>query len=543
MEPILESLAREWMDALLFHKPVSSGVDGVLRTMGVVHLYGASGIHLYAVLSWIEFACKKVGRARGLPARGVRLAILALFLLLALWIWKLQGFSFSLFRPLCSILIRAILRESGVRVWIFAPLVMTLVLEYVLSIKTGLSYGAHHYYLAVGGSLVALSRGDAGRSHLRLHAEMAVYSWIPIALLDFFKDHLVSPWTPLLSLITIPPLTLFLYPCSLLALSFQGSIPEVIFSIWVFFFQALIRVLDCVPPVFSVGWDCALISLLLIGILKSARIPRAFGIGFFLIVIAGWRGFQPFSGPNQVVQLDVGQGDSALIQEGNHAELVDAGPVRFPGPEGWIRRLSRYGVTSLDGILLTHLDDDHAGGLYPLLSVVNAGCIEISNPHQTTKKGRDLEVWLKTLPEPPEIRSSGCILLSRVEWFRSSRHASKGNIWMGGISRRISGLESYLALGDGDVEQELEFEGRFSGQIKSSSVRIWKIGHHGSRFSSDLGFLRRIAPSELWISVGKRNPYRHPAREVLARLGLQKGEVRRTDTEGDLIYRARGSPW
>jgi competence protein ComEC len=242
-----------------------------------------------------------------------------------------------------------------------------------------------------------------------------------------------------------------------------------------------------------------------------------------------------------VVQLDVGQGDSALIQEGAHAELVDAGPETPTGAEAWIRRLGRYGVTRLDGVLLTHLDQDHAGGLHSLLSALPVGCLEISMPHQRRQKGRAIVRWAHSLPDAPVILNSGCIRLSKVEWFQSRRTGAKGNEWMAGLVRRMSEQEAYFALGDGDSVQELEFINRFRKEILSSRYRIWKVGHHGSRFSSDLAFLSELKPKEFWISVGRKNPYHHPSNEALLRIQLSGGGMHRTDREGDLVYRPAGS--
>ncbi len=545
----LESLTREWMEALMFHKPVRSGVDGVLRVSGVVHLYGASGIHLYAVAGWIGFALKQLCRVLKIPSRAFSFLGLLFFLIAVLMIWRLQGFSFALFRPLSSILIRAGLRESGHRVWIFAPLILTFAIEWILSHETGLSPGASHYYLAVGGSLLVLGRGDSFRSKLELHFWMAIASWVPIALLDLYSDHLVAPWTPLISLLTIPPLTLLLFPSSLLALLFFGGVPEALFRVWMLCFGLLIRVLDLVPDVYSIDFDSmtspALIAAPMIVLALKAR--HWFGLsGFSAIPLPGaliaclWAMGVPRE-VNQVVQFDVGQGDAALIREGSRAELVDAGPEQGAGPEVWIRRLSRFGVNRLDAVLFTHLDQDHVGGVHALASVIPIGCLEMSTHHSGIEKGVTLRAWASRLPEAPAIRTQGCIGLSRVGWFQSSRGQASGNRWMGGVFRRISDREAYFALGDGDSGQEEQFERKFRTSIQNAKVRVWKVGHHGSRFSSASGFLDHMNPTELWISVGRRNSYQHPSPETMARLTLQTGGVKRTDRDGDLIYRKGGS--
>jgi competence protein ComEC len=370
---------------------------------------------------------------------------------------------------------------------------------------------------------------------------MAIYSWIPIAILDLFRDGLVSPFTPVLSLLTIPPLTLVLYPLTLLSHALTGGVPPWVFFLWHQSFKGLLFVLDLFPTVFSVSWTDFLICSLSLSLIHRFSRRLAPGFGLILILLLSTRYFFFPNSKNQVVQLNVGQGDSALIQEGAHAELVDAGPESPTGAEGWIRKLGRYGVTRVDGVLLTHLDQDHAGGLHSLLSALPVRCLEVSTPHQRTQKGRAISSWVHSLPGAPVILSSGCIQLSKVGWFRSRRSGAKGNEWMAGIVRKITERDAYFSLGDGDFAQEREFANRFRREIISSRYRIWKVGHHGSRFSSDFFFLSKLNPKELWISVGRKNRYHHPSSEAMARIQLSGGLVHRTDREGDLVYRAEGS--
>jgi competence protein ComEC len=541
MDPIIESLTREWMNSLMFHHPVSSGVDGLLRIAGVVHLYGASGIHLYAILSWIRVLAKQAASLAGISAKSTEFLVLGLFLGTAFLVWRLQGFSFALFRPLSSILLRSFFREKGARISIFLPLLITLFLEWILCLQRGLGPGAWHYYLAVGGSLVALARHESNGSGLALHFRMAVYSWVPVALLDVFRDGMVSPLTPVLSLLTIPPLTVILFPLSLFFELAWGGIPDWLFSLWLGFFKILLFLLDLLPPIHFPGRPAFGLSALLIAMFHflsrkfSFRGPLLMPPLILAVVFA--RLFPSFAPPERVVQLDVGQGDSALIQSGGRSELIDAGPVSNPGAEGWIRRLGRFGAGRPDALLLTHLDQDHAGGLHALLSVTGVACIEISRFHQASPKGREMLAWLAPLQGAAGVAESGCIRLSEVAWFPSSRHGSAGNRWMGGVVRRISDEETYFALGDGDTRQEAEFLRRFGRLVRSSRFRIWKVGHHGSRFSGDPGFLSALDPDLSWISVGRRNPYHHPAPATLARLHLLRGGVHRTDEEGDLVHR------
>ena len=69
-----------------------------------------------------------------------------------------------------------------------------------------------------------------------------------------------------------------------------------------------------------------------------------------------------------------------------------------------------------------------------------------------------------------------------------------------------------------------------SGQL--TPVTLLKVGHHGSRTSSDPAFLAAVAPQKAVISVGKHNTFGHPRAEVLQRLEAAHIQTFRTDRAG-----------
>jgi len=77
---------------------------------------------------------------------------------------------------------------------------------------------------------------------------------------------------------------------------------------------------------------------------------------------------------------------------------------------------------------------------------------------------------------------------------------------------------------------------------------VLKVGHHGSRFSSMPAFLNVVRPSVALISVGGRNPFRHPANELLGRLEAADARTYRTDRDGAILLESDGehltiTPW
>lgn len=98
----------------------------------------------------------------------------------------------------------------------------------------------------------------------------------------------------------------------------------------------------------------------------------------------------------------------------------------------------------------------------------------------------------------------------------------------------------------GDLEQE--GEARLLNQLTGSSTsdnklnsQVLKVGHHGSSTATNREFLTAVSPKVAVISVGRGNPYGHPAPQLLARLGEEKVEVFRTDKHGAVIVKTDGN--
>ena len=64
-----------------------------------------------------------------------------------------------------------------------------------------------------------------------------------------------------------------------------------------------------------------------------------------------------------MIQLDVGQGDAALVLGAKSAGMIDTGAVWAMGPHRWIELVATYGVNRLDWVAISHLDADHVGSL------------------------------------------------------------------------------------------------------------------------------------------------------------------------------------
>lgn len=271
-----------------------------------------------------------------------------------------------------------------------------------------------------------------------------------------------------------------------------------------------------------------------------------------------------------VSYLDVGQGDAALITTPGGANiLVDGGgTVTFGAREAWRERrdpfevgakvlvplLKKRGIQRLDAVVLTHADQDHAGGLQAVLQDIPVSALLFNG----TLSERGIEASLMTTaldrgvklypvsrgmalrlpdgtglyilgPEPDEAGER------ELKSLKEQNHSSV-------VFRLAMGGGSFLFTGDMDKEAEASFiaAAHAVNVPGPSSPVILKVAHHGSKTSTALSWLRFWRPAAAVVSAGVNNAYGHPNGEVTARLEGEGAAVLRTDRHGEVQIAADG---
>ena len=251
-------------------------------------------------------------------------------------------------------------------------------------------------------------------------------------------------------------------------------------------------------------------------------------------------------GALELTAIDVGQGDSMLaVAPDGGTMLIDAGgPVGSHGvsevvsdfdtgeqvvsPYLWSRRLRR-----LDIVVLTHAHTDHMGGMPAVLQNFRPRELWVSNDSGSAlyaallRQAAALGIAVRhlhagdTLPWGPVQIS----VLSPAAAYRNTDAPSNDDSLV--LEMRLGKASALL---EGDAERPSEEAMLADGRLHP--VTLLKIGHHGSRTSSEEPFLAAVAPKDAVISVGRRNTFGHPRGEVVARIAEHGTHLFRTDTLG-----------
>lgn len=254
---------------------------------------------------------------------------------------------------------------------------------------------------------------------------------------------------------------------------------------------------------------------------------------------------QPFlnqSAGNLTVHfIDVGQGDSILVQLPNGKEVLIDG-----GDRGWgddvVEYLRSQGVEDLEMVVSTSPDADHLGGLLYVLQNFRVKEVVESGQSHTTKTYRDYRAVLARLGLPVRTVKSGdridldpgvsiMVLSPPSPLFTGTRSDTNANSVV-----LLLDYNSTQILLTGDAEAVTE-----DYLLRSPvDVDILKVAHHGSRYSSSWRFLSAFSPEVGMISAGCGNPYGHPHNETLDRLATLRIQVYTTCTHGDIVVTTDG---
>lgn len=265
----------------------------------------------------------------------------------------------------------------------------------------------------------------------------------------------------------------------------------------------------------------------------------------FIFVITNIIYINNFSSNLTIFFIDVGQGDSTLIQTPYRKNiLIDGGGSEFGNYDVGENILLPYlldrRITKLDYIIISHFDSDHVKGLFSVIRKLNIANIIISKQGENSNNFKEFQEIVKDKNINIIVVKKGDLVqidkASYIEIIFPEEKLIENNVLNNNsiVFKFIS--NNFSMLFTGDIEEIAEKRiceiYNNTSQLKSD---ILKAAHHGSKTSSTDEFLTLVKPKIVLIGVGEDNNFGHPDTEIIKRFEKYTNNILRTDESGEII--------
>ena len=494
------------------------------QNLGISHLFAVSGMHI----SLVTFILLKL-----LEGKNEVIKYLITFIFLMFYLF-LTNYTISMVRACFQFILIFInklfklnIDNSNIVIFLFSVLI---ILNPYIIYNIGFLFSFSISFTLI--KFKDMITGDFMIKNIKTSL-LSFFVSMPILINNFFKVNFLSI---ILNIIYIPFVSYILFPLCLITILFPFFDSFTYFVIN--FFETITKFFSSINLLtFSITKMNIILVIIyyfiFLWIIKSNdKIKKKIIIVFiFIVFIINNNTIVN----NEVHFLDVGQGDSTLIRIKNKNILIDTGGnINFNISKNVLIPYFRSsGVKKIDYLILTHGDYDHMGEAINLVENFKVEKVIFNcGPYN------DLENELIEVLDKKKIKYYSYIKELNVDnnklHFLQTKEYDNENENSNVIYTKLNGYK-FMFMGDAGVEKEKDILEKYN----VSKIDVLKIGHHGSKTSSDKNFIDEMNPKYSVISVGKNNRYGHPNKEVLN--NLDNSKIYRTDRDGSIMFKIKNN--
>ena len=496
---------------------------------GISHLFSISGMHITLFATFLLGTMNKISYNRYF-----NYFIVNLFLI---FFMALVGFTVSSVRSVLMFILFSINKLFNLKIKSLDIMLMVLIILLLINPFYLYSVSFLFSYIISTGIVMANRNIKIIKKKLakNLYISFICFTFsLPICI-NYFNQ--VNVLSFVLNLFFIPLVSNIIFPLSIVCL-FVPKIDTILYLFIGIMEKCSLFVSNISMFVISfpkVG--IVLVIIYYVILVVSLYKPKMYIVVMLLIIL--FKNISYFDSDLRVLVFDVGQGDSILVSFPNNGGnvLIDTSgdTMNYESSNNVGNKIIPYlktvGITKIDYLVVSHGDFDHMG---EAINLVNN--FKVDNVVFNCGEYNNLEKNLIMVLNKKNIKYYTCIRELRISKYKmqflNTREYDNENDNSSVVYFNYDGYK-FLFMGDAGVEKEKDILEKYN----ISDIDVLKVGHHGSKTSSDKKFIDEIKPKYSIISVGKNNRYGHPNKEVLDTLNDSK--IYRTDQDGSIMFKIK----
>lgn len=480
---------------------------------GIIHIFSISGMHISLLASIILSLLNRINKS------SKNVVVVIMFLIFYLVLTNYQA---SIIRSIIFYIVINLFKLRKVKVstlnsfLISVSLILLFVPNFIFNI--GFLYSS-----SVSFSLI-FYKNKFNKNYIMNLLYVSFISFLISLPITISLNYQVNLLSIIINLLFVPLVSFILYPLSLIVF---------VFPIFISLFNFFISITEFLSNNISninffniyipkMNFIIIIIYYLLVYLILSKSTKWLIIFGLYIFVV---KNINIIDNNYYVYFLDVGQGDMSVIKYKDECIVIDTGPSNvykstYKITDNHIKFLHSIGANNIDLLIISHGDNDHIGNANYLIDNFNVKNIMIN-------KG-EINESERLLPKNKIVNN----YKSKMKFY-ILEHALFDNENSNSIVNYLVAYDrKFIFMGDGSKETELDIVNKYN-----INADVIKIGHHGSKTSSDEYFIKKINPIYSIISVGKNNRYGHPNKEVLDTLNGSK--IYRTDQDGSIMFKIK----